>query len=373
MNEHSEISQQRAATSRIDSVDFDALGFGQDFSDHMFMMRYHDGGWRDPQILPYQAIALQPGALALHYGQTVFEGLKAFRGGDGRVRIFRPWKNFERMRRSCERLCIPEIEEPLFLEALRQLVRIDEAWIPHRRGESLYIRPLIIATEETLMVRAANEYLFLIMTGPVREYFDKAAGTVSLKAEEKYTRAAPGGTGFAKTAGNYAATLRPGLESQQQGFDQILWLDGREHRQVEEVGQMNMFFRIDGRVVTPPLRGTILPGVTRDSVLTLLREQGIECEERIITIDEVVEAIEAGAMDEAFGAGTAAVIAPVGRIAYRDKVLDINDRLPGPLASQLYQDILAIQHGEVADRFDWCMEVPVTVEANEVPAREEAG
>ncbi len=353
------IAVRRVERSRLADVDFDALGFGDVFCDHMFRQVFTHGAWTAPQIVPYGPISIEPGTASLHYGQTVFEGLKAFRGEDGVFRIFRPDMNARRLRASCERLCIPPIDDAVFMEALRELVRIDHAWIPRKRGHAFYIRPLIFGTESHLDVRPSKELTFLIMTSPVRQYFDPHAPAVFLKVEEHYTRSAPGGTGFAKTAGNYAASLLPGEQSRREGYDQVLWLDGREHRYVEEVGQMNIFFKIAGRVVTPPLLGTILPGVTRDSVIALLRDKGIECEERRIAIDEVVAAIRSGDMEEIFGAGTAAVISPVGRIAFRGEVFEVNDRQPGPLSRELYDQILAIQHGEIADPHGWNMTVSV--------------
>jgi len=326
----------------------------------MFSMWYRNGGWRDPEIIPYGPIEVEPAVASLHYGQTVFEGLKAFRGTDGTIRVFRANMNAERLEQSCERLCIPPIDRELFVEAIRELIRLDHMWIPHKRGESLYVRPLVFGTEPHLEVRPSREFRFLIMTSPVREYFDtQGVSTVSLKVEEHYTRSAPGGMGFAKTAGNYAATLQPGEESRRQGFDQVLWLDGQQHRYVEEVGQMNIFFQLGDRLITPALRGTILPGVTRDSVLTLARANGITVDERLITVDEILTAIDAGSLREAFGAGTASVIAPVGRISYRGLSRDINEGRPGPLSMRLYRQIGEIQHGDVPDIYGWTTPIDV--------------
>lgn len=344
---------KRIAQSRLDTVDFNNLDFGDDFSDHMFCCEFSQGQWRDPQIVPYGPFAMDPGALCLHYGQAVFEGLKAFKGVDDRIRIFRPDMNAERLRQSCERLCIPPLDKDLFGEAVEQLVCVDEKWIPGARGESLYIRPLVFATEPNLQVKAANRYLFLIITSPVKEYFSERAGGISLRAEPRYTRAAPGGTGFAKTGGNYAATLRPGSDSIEGGYDQTLWLDGRDHKFVEEVGQMNIFFRIKDTFITPPLHGTILPGVTRDSVLTLLRDKGEHCEERRITMEEVFAADDEGSLVEVFGAGTAAVITPVDRIAYEGRVCELDTRSESLASKQLYTSIVDIQTGVAADAHRW--------------------
>jgi len=343
--------------SRLPSVDFADLGFGDQFSDHVFSMVFVDGRWRKPEIVPYGPISVDPGCLALHYGQSVFEGLKAFRGVDGKVRIFRPEMNEARLRESCRRLCVPTLDKGLFTEAIRALVRIDHAWIPGGRGQALYIRPLIFAEESHLEVRPAIRYRLIVMTAPVRTYYENSFAAVGLKVQDNYTRAAPGGVGFTKTAGNYAASLLPGDESREEGFDQCLWLDGAEHRYVEEVGHMNIFFQIAGRVVTPDLRGTILPGVTRDSLLVLLAEKGFAIEERRVPIDEVTDAIQRNTMDEAFGAGTAAVVAPVGRISYRGRVYEINDNQPGPLGRALYDELVEIQLGEIEDRHGWNLEV----------------
>lgn len=342
-----------AQQSRLRDVDFDNLGFGADFSDHMFSCEYIDGEWRHARIVPYAPFSIEPGALCLHYGQAVFEGLKGFRGVDEKIRVFRPDMNAARLLRSCERLCIPPIDEDLFCSAIDALLRVDEKWIPTRRGESLYIRPLVFATEPNLMVKAADRYLFLIITSPVREYFSSQTGGVSLRAESEYTRAALGGTGFAKTGGNYASTLRPAADNTEQGFDQTLWLDGQEHRFIEEVGQMNIFFRIGDTFITPPLQGTILPGVTRDSVLTLLEDQGYATEQRRIAIDEVIAARDDGSLREVFGAGTAAVISPVSRIAYQQTVIDLNIDTDDLASSWLYKTIVDIQTGVVADPYGW--------------------
>lgn len=353
--------------SRLSQVDFDQLGFGSIFSDHMFSMEYRDGAWQDAQIIPYQPLSIEPGVAMLHYGQTVFDGFKAFRGQDGQARIFRPERNAQRLFDSCQRLCIPimPVDEltDILLGASRQLVELDHAWMPSEWGHSLYIRPLIIATEATLEVRAANRYRFLVMTSPVGSYFNNLQKGVSLRVEDRFTRAASvGGLGAAKTAANYAASLLPGAQSRAQGFDQVLWLDGNEHRYVEEVGAMNIFFRIDGTVITPPLGGSILPGVVRDSAITLLRDWGVPVEERRIAIDEVVGAFRAGRLEEVFGAGTAAVICPVARIGYQDETFAVANPPPGELTLRLYDELTGIQYGAIEDTRGWnlCFPIPAT-------------
>jgi len=344
--------------SRLAQVDFDNLGFGSIFADYMFDMEYADGAWKNPRIIPYQALALEPGVAMLHYGQTVFDGYKTFRGVDGEARIFRPDMNARRLHDSCQRLCIPimpvaELSQ-IMIEATRQLIALDHDWMPSQWGHSLYVRPLIIGTEATLEVRAANSYRFIIMTSPVGSYFNNLQKGVSLYVEDRFTRAASvGGLGAAKTAANYAASLLPGFESRQQGFDQVLWLDGNEHRYVEEVGAMNIFFKIGGKVVTPPLGGSILPGVVRDSVLTLLNDWGLPVEERRLAIDEVVAAFRSGELEEIFGAGTAAVICPVARIGFKGEVFQVASSPPGELTLRLYDELTGIQYGKLADHHGW--------------------
>jgi len=356
--QHSRFPVTAVKHSRLAQVDFDNLGFGTIFSDHMFSMLYEDGAWTQPEIIPYQALAIEPGVAMLHYGQTVFDGYKTFRGDDGQARIFRPERNASRLHDSCQRLCIPimALEEltEIMIQATRELIELDHAWMPSQWGHSLYIRPLIIGTEATLEVRAANRYRFLIMTSPVGSYFNNLQKGVSLRVEERFTRAASnGGLGAAKTAANYAASLLPGSQSRDQGFDQVLWLDSNEHRYVEEVGAMNIFFKIAGRVVTPPLGGSILPGVVRDSAITLLRDWDIPVEERRIGIDEVINAFRDGQLEEVFGAGTAAVICPVASIGYQDEVFRVASTPPGALTLRLYDELTGIQYGKIEDRHDW--------------------
>ncbi|NKC14309.1 MAG: branched-chain amino acid aminotransferase [Gammaproteobacteria bacterium] len=344
--------------SRLTSTDFNDLGFGNHFSDHMFSMEFENGAWRNPSIIPYGPIAMEPGTGALHYSQSVFEGLKAFRGSDDQIRVFRPDMNARRMARSCERLCIPVIDPALFIEAVRAIVRTDQDWIPGKRGQALYVRPIVFGVEPHLEVRPASRYRFLIMTSPVRTYYGDEITPVALHVQQHYTRASPGGVGEAKTGGNYAASLLPGERARDQGFNQALWLDGIEHKYVEEVGQMNIFFRFGDTVVTPALRGTILPGVTRDSVITLLRDQGFAVEERRLAVDEVLEGSRSGTLREVFGAGTAAVIAPVGRICLGGTTYEINNNEPGELTGALYNKITSIQYGETNDPHGWNMLVP---------------
>jgi len=353
---------ETAPQSRLDEIDFDNLGFGQHFSDHMFQMEYSDGAWRDPEIVPFGDLQISPAALGLHYGQSIFEGLKAYRGVDGEIRLFRPDMNYQRLMNSCDRLCMPHMDKQLFLDALTALTSLEVDWIPRKSGQSFYLRPLMVATEPSLQVRPAQRFRFIIMASPVREFFDETIPAVSLKVEQEFTRAAPGGMGYAKTAGNYAAALNPGQRSIAEGYDQVLWLDGREHRYVEEVGQMNIFFRFTDKIVTPELRGTILPGITRDSTIELLKARGIACEERLIDIREIVDGIKSGELLEAFGTGTAAVIAPVGKLNFDGEDLDVNGGAAGDLSQSLYEELLGIQQGQVEDAHGWTVKVPVNAE-----------
>ena len=348
------IDIQRASVSRVNQIPNGDLGFGRIFSDHMFSMDWLGDGWIEPRIHAYGPIEVIPSALALHYGQSVFEGLKAYRGPtDDRIRLFRPHSNAQRLRDSCERLCIPCVSPDIFLEAICELVSIDCEWVPQGPDCSLYIRPLLFGSEGTLAVRAASTYRFLIITAPVQEYFDRQGQGIYLKAEHRFTRASPGGTGGAKTAANYAATLRPMSDSAGAGFDQILWLDGVEHRYVEEAGQMNIFFHLGDTIVTPDLSGTILPGITRDTALTILREWGYKIEERRISMDEVITASKAGTLREAFGAGTAAVVVPIDRIHYLGQDLQLPQGGNHSLCQQLYQTITELQFGVTQDNHGW--------------------
>lgn len=330
------------------------LGFGDIFTDHMFRMDYVEGkGWLNPRIEPYGPILLDPAAMSIHYGQQIFEGLKAYGSKDGRILLFRPQENFLRMNRSARRLCMPELDVDFALEALKKLIEIEKEWVPRSKGTSLYIRPTMLATEPHLGVRPAKEYLFYIILGPVGAYYKEGLNPVKIYVEDKYVRAAKGGTGEAKTAGNYAASLLAAELAKKKGFTQVLWLDAAEKKYVEEVGTMNMFFVFDGEVATAPLDGSILPGVTRDSVIKLLRSWGITVKERNIPIEEVITKAKDGTLREAFGTGTAAVISPVGQITYKDMDFTVNNGVMGELSQRLYNELVAIQYGEAPDPFGW--------------------
>ncbi|MFZ5775132.1 MAG: branched-chain amino acid aminotransferase [Thermodesulfobacteriota bacterium] len=341
-------------TANKPKPDESALGFGRYFTDHMLVIRYTEGrGWHDAAIQPYQDFRLDPAAMSLHYGQAIFEGMKAYRGEGGGIYLFRPTANLERMNRSAERLCMPQLPVAEAFEALKQLLQLDQEWIPSAHGATLYIRPTMIATEAALGVRPAKEYLFFVILSPVGAYYPEGFNPVSIYVTDTYVRAVPGGVGAAKAAGNYAASIKAAEEAKKKGFTQVLWLDACERRYVEEVGTMNIFFVIGDEVVTPPLAGSILPGITRDSVLQLIRDWGYPVTERPITIDELLAAGNRGDLKEAFGTGTAAVISPVGSLHYQGKDCLINGGKTGPLSQRLFDEIQDIQYGRKPDPHGW--------------------
>jgi branched-chain amino acid aminotransferase len=334
------------------------LGFGKIFTDYLFLMDYKKGaGWKHPRIEPYRPLSLDPGALVLHYGQEVFEGLKAYRWANDDIYLFRPRMNYERMNRSARRLCMPELDVDLALEATQQLIRLEKDWVPSTPGASLYIRPNMIGVEPALGVQLSKEFLFYIMLGPVGAYYPQGFNPVDIYVSEKYIRAARGGLGEAKTLANYADSLLAQEEAHEEGFTQVLWLDAIERKYVEEVGTSNIFFYIGDELVTPPLGGTILPGVTRDSVLHIARRWEMKVSERMISLDEVLSALESGKVKEIFASGTAAVISPVGKLAYRGKKFVIHEGKVGPLARKLYDHIMGIQYGKFKDPYGWMMKV----------------
>ncbi len=330
------------------------LGFGKIFTDHMFEMDYTEGkGWHDARIVPFHNISLSPAAMVFHYGQEMFEGLKAYRGADGKARLFRPDMNAKRTTATNKRLCIPYLPEEDFVEAVKAIVKFDEDWIPTEEGTSLYIRPFIIATDEFLGVAPSKTYKFMIVLSPSGAYYESGLAAVGIWVEDEYVRAVRGGMGFAKTGGNYAASLIAQVKAHDDGYSQVLWLDGVEQKYIEEVGAMNIFFKIDGVIVTPKLNGSILPGVTRDSVIRLCRALGYDVQERRISVDELVEAQKTGKLEECFGTGTAAVISPVGKLRYKDDVMTISDNKIGALTQKLYDTITGIQWGKCEDEFGW--------------------
>lgn len=336
----------------------DPLVFGTIFTDHMFIADYKIGeGWTDPRVMPYQPLSLDPSSMVFHYGQEMFEGLKAYRSEQGKILLFRPDKNIERANRSNTRLCIPHIPEDLFLEAIKTLVKVEKDWIPDRDGTSLYIRPFVIATDSFLGVRPSETYQFIIILSPVGAYYESGINPVKIWIEDEYVRAVKGGIGEAKTGGNYVASLAAQVKAHEEGYSQVLWLDGVHRRYIEEVGAMNIFFKINGTMITPELNGSILPGVTRDSVIALCKEWGIPVEERKISLDEVVAAAASGEMEECFGTGTAAVVSPVGELRYEDQRMQIGRGETGTLTHKIYDTITGIQLGKIIGPEGWSVEV----------------
>lgn len=336
----------------------DQLGFGIHFTDHMFIMDYSvEQEWHNARIIPYQPLVLDPAAKVFHYGQTIFEGLKAYKSADGSIRLFRPRDNFARMNRSNDRMSVPELDIDRAVEALERLIEVDADWIPTEPGTSLYIRPYVIATQATLGVAPSENYQFIIIMSPVGAYYPEGMNPVKIYVESQYVRAMVGGVGEAKTAGNYAAALKSQQIAKEQGYTQVLWLDGAEHKYIEEVGSMNVFFKIGGKVVTPALNGSILAGITRSSVIQLLTHWGIKVEERRLSIDEIYEAAKQGLLEEAFGTGTAAVISPIGEVNWGGQKLVIGEGRTGELTNKLYDTLTGIQYGTVEDPFGWTSEV----------------
>ena len=330
------------------------LGFGKIFTDHMFIMNYTNGkGWHDPRIVPFQDITLSPAAMVYHYGQEMFEGLKAYKGVNGETLLFRPDMNGKRTNDTNDRLCIPQIPVEDFVQAVKAVVKVDEDWIPTDPGTSLYIRPFIIATEPFLGVDVSDTFLFMIILSPSGAYYESGLAPVGIWIEDDYVRAVRGGMGYAKTGGNYAASLAAQVKAHDGGYSQVLWLDGVERKYIEEVGAMNIFFKIDGKIVTPMLNGSILPGITRNSVLELCRSWGMDVEERKISVDELLEAQKTGKLEECFGTGTAAVISPVGKLRYKDDVMVIGGGQIGPVSQKIYDTVTGIQLGKLDDPFGW--------------------
>ncbi|MCG8568212.1 MAG: branched-chain amino acid aminotransferase [Desulfobacterales bacterium] len=348
-----DIKITRAATTGTRPKDSE-LGFGTVFTDHMFVMDYTEGqGWHDPRIEPFADFTMSPAAMVFHYGQAIFEGLKAYKTPEGKIQLFRARDNFARMNRSAKGLCIPELDVDLVMDALKQLVKLEEKWIPETLGTSLYIRPTIIAMDPFLGVRSSYKFKFFIILSSVGAYYAEGFNPVKIWVEKEHVRAVKGGVGEFKTAGNYAASLYAGEDAKKEGYAQVLWLDGVERKYIEEVGAMNIFFVIDGELVTPELNGSILPGITRYSVLAMARKWGMTVSERKISIDELFKASEDGRLTEAFGSGTAAVISPVGEIRYDEKIMNIGDGKPGEIAMKLYDALTAIQYGKAEDTENW--------------------
>ncbi len=355
-----EITIKKAAPGKLKKKPQDEsnLSFGDIFTDHMFVVDYKTGkGWYNPRIIPYANFSISPAAMAIHYGQEIFEGLKAYRANDGSIYLFRPEDNAKRFNRSAARICMPELEVSLFMEGLKKLLFLEQDWIPKNQGTSLYIRPAMLATEPHLGVRPAKEYIAYIILCPVGAYYKEGLSPIKIYVEDKYVRASIGGTGESKTAGNYAASLLAAEEAKAKGFTQVLWLDAVNRKYIEEVGTMNMFFVIDNDIITAPLAGSVLPGITRDSVIQLVRSWGMKVSEKAISIDDVIYAAKSGRLAEAFGTGTAAVISPVGQITYKGENHIVAGGNMGQLSQRLYNEIVGIQYGKKDDPFGWRIKI----------------
>ena len=354
MIDTSTIRIEHTSQSRINELDENNIPFGKLYSDHMFMADYVNGEWQDLRIVPYQNISISPANNTLHYAITVFEGLKAYRNTNGEVVVFRPQANAARLNVSAERMCIPEVPESLFMDALTELLKLDSSWVPSTPGTALYIRPFVFGNDEYIGIRASENFRFMIITGPVGSYYTKP---VRVKIETKFSRAFEGGTGFAKAGGNYAASLYPARLAQKQGFDQLIWTDGKSHQYIEESGTMNVMFVIDDVIRTAPTSGTILKGITRDSVLTIAKEWGLKVEERQVAVAEVVNAAKEGRLKEAFGVGTAATIAPIAAIGFEDEVFDLPAADETYFSKKVLKELNAIRTGEIEDRHGWVYKI----------------
>ncbi len=338
--------------------DPNTLGFGEVFTDYMFMMDYSKKeGWHDAKIVPYGELSLSPAACVFHYGAEVFEGLKAYRTPDGEVQLFRPMENIRRLNNSAERLCLPQIDEELALHVLTKFVETEKDWVPSKKGTSLYLRPFLIATDAKLGLHAIDEAKYVIIASPVGSYYKEGINPVKIMIETEDVRAVRGGTGYAKCGGNYAASNRAAARAEEKGFSQVLWLDGVERKYIEEVGAMNVMFKIDGKIKTPKLIGSVLPGITRKSCIELMKSEGYDVEETFITVDEVITALKEGRLEEAWGCGTAAVVSPIGLLSYEGTDYVINNGEIGTLTQHLYDELTGIQWGEKEDKFDWTLKV----------------
>ena len=336
----------------------EALGFGKHFTDHMLIREYNRGkGWSDAKIVPFGNLSLHPAATVFHYGAEIFEGLKAYRKADGSVQLFRPIENVRRMNNSAERLRLPQMDENEMLELLKEFVKLEQDWVPHGEGESLYLRPFLFGADEHLGVHSINRAIFIIIASPSGSYYAEGINPVKIMIENEDVRAVRGGTGYAKCGGNYAAANRAGEKAEQLGYTQVLWLDGVERKYIEEVGAMNVMFKINGEIITPMLSGSILPGITRKSCIEVLKDAGYKVSERLLSIDELVEAMENGTLEEAWGCGTAAVVSPIGQLFYNGKTYTINNNEIGEVTQNLYNTLTGIQWGKIEDKYNWTVEI----------------
>ena len=349
-----QITIQKTPTSRLSEVDFDHLAFGRSFADHMLVAEYADGAWKSVTIQPYGPLSYQPAMMSIHYGQAIFEGMKAYRAKNGEVLVFRPEENMKRFNKSAVRMCMPEVPEEIFLGGLKQLIELDNAWVPEKEGCSLYIRPFMFATDEYVGVSPSTTYKFIIFNCPVGSYYTKP---LRVRVETEFIRAAKGGVGFAKNAGNYGGSLYPTVQANKDGYDQIIWTDAATHQYVEEAGTMNLMFIINGALVTAPTGDTILDGVTRKSVIQIAKDWGVEVQERLLSVKELVEGISSGAVTEAFGAGTAAVIAPIQTIGYEGKDYELPARKETDFSAKVFNEISQIRLGEVPDTRGWIYKI----------------
>lgn len=349
-----EIELKLTSEPKAKPADESKLGFGHIFTDHMFLMDYETGkGWHSPRIVPFGPIPMSPASSCLHYAQEIFEGLKAYRTPEGKIQLFRPQENFKRMMNSCDRLVIPKPDPGFLLDALKQLITIEKDWVPHTKGASLYIRPFIFSNQNMLGVHPSDNYIYCVILSPSGAYYASGLDPVKIYVETQYVRTVRGGMGMAKTGGNYAASLYAQDEAEKEGYSQVLWLDGVEHKYIEEVGAMNVFFKIKGEIITPELAGSILPGITRKSVIELLKSWDMPVSERRISVDELMAAAKSGELEEAWGSGTAAVISPVGELKCNGIVTTINNGKIGQLSQKLYDTLTQIQWGEREDTFGW--------------------
>ena len=346
------------STERKPKPDWNNLGFGKYFTDHMFIMDYDKGmGWHDARIIPYQNLSLDPACMVFHYAQEMFEGLKAYRTESGEVRLFRPMENIRRLNASAARMCLPEIDENMSLEILEAYVRHESEWVPKSFGTSLYLRPFMFGNDEALGVHTVKSAVYMIIASPSGSYYKEGINPVKIMIENEDVRTVRGGTGTAKCGGNYAASTRAGERAEKKGYSQVLWLDGVERRYIEEVGAMNVMFNIDGEIVTPALTGSILPGITRKSCIEVLRSLGYKVTERLLSVDELIDAMENGKLLEAWGCGTAAVVSPIGRLMYKDKEYIINNEKIGDITHMLYDILTGIQWGKREDSFGWIYKI----------------
>ena len=352
-----EIKITKAAVLK-EKPDSSTLGFGKIFTDHMFMMDWNsEKGWYNARIVPFGRIDIHPASTVLHYGSEIFEGLKAYRRKDGKVQMFRPIENIRRMNRSAERLCLPEIPEDLAMQVLTTFVELEQDWTPSAEGTSLYLRPFMFGNDESLGVHAVHNATYVIIASPVGSYYAEGINPVKIMIEDQDVRAVRGGTGYAKCGGNYAASNRAGERAAQQGYSQVLWLDGVERKYIEEVGAMNVMFKIGGKIVTPMLSGSILPGITRMSCIAVLKDKGYDVEERLLSIDELEAAMENGTLEEAWGCGTAAVVSPIGELCYKGVKYPVNNGEIGEVTQMLYDTLTGIQWGKIEDKFGWIQEI----------------